>query len=207
MEGDADYAAVFKRVCTMKSGLMFLLQYIFKPRTVGAVLPSSRFLARKMVAGINFENAKCVAEFGAGTGVFTEKILERCGADTTVLVFEMNEAFAVPLQEKYAHLPNVKVLCDSAANLGAYLRQHGFEYADYIVSGLPFASLPQEVSHNILKEARRWLRPGGLFVTFQYSLLKKGLIEGYFSDIEIGREFRNVPPAYVLRCGNATTTV
>ena len=183
-------------------GLKFLLQYIFKPRTVGAVLPSSRFLARKMIAGIKFHNAKCVVEFGAGTGVFTEKIVENCGTDTIVLVFEMNEAFAVPLQEKYAHLPNVKVLCDSAANIGTYLLTHGFEYADYIVSGLPFASLPHEISHNILDEARRWLRPGGLFVTFQYSLLKKGLIEGYFSDIEIGREYRNVPPAYVLRCRN-----
>jgi len=183
-------------------GLKFLLQYVFKPRTVGAVLPSSRFLARKMVAGINFLGAKCVVEFGAGTGVFTEKIVERCGMDTTVLVFEMNESFAIPLQEKYAHLPNVHILCDSAANIGAYLQEHKFEYADYIISGLPFASLPQEVSHNILDETRRWLKPGGLFVTFQYSLLKKGLIEGYFSDIEITREYRNVPPAYVLRCGN-----
>jgi len=200
VEGDADYAAVFKRVCTMKSGLMFLLQYIFKPRTVGAVLPSSGFLARKMVAGINFENAKCVAEFGAGTGVFTDKILQKCGADTKILVFETNKTFAQPLMEKYAHLPNVFVICDSAANLGAYLAKHKLEYADYIVSGLPFASLPQEVSRNILTEARRCLKPGGVFVTFQYSLLKKGLIEGYFPRIEIAREFRNMPPAYVLRC-------
>jgi len=187
--------------------LKFLLQYIFKPRTVGAVLPSSRFLARKMVAGINFDGAKCVVEFGAGTGVFTEKILEKCHADTMVLVFETNETFAMPLIEKYAGVPNVRVINDSAAKVATYLAENGLENADYILSGLPFASLPPEVSHNILKEARACLKQVGLFVTFQYSLLKKGLIEEYFPKIQISREFRNVPPAYVLRCGGDNSKV
>lgn len=58
-------------------GLLFLFQYIVNPRTVGAILPSSRFLGDKMVKRINFAKAKYIIEYGPGTGVFTEELLEK----------------------------------------------------------------------------------------------------------------------------------
>ncbi len=73
-------------------------------------------------------------------------------------------------------------------------------WIDYIVSGLPFASLPQQVSSNILKLTQMHLRQGGKFITFQYTLLKKDLIGKYFNKVEIGRELRNIPPAYIFSC-------
>ena len=54
----------------------FLLQYITHPRTVGAIIPSSKNLSRKMIANIDFNKCKCIVELGPGTGVFTERILE-----------------------------------------------------------------------------------------------------------------------------------
>jgi len=180
--------------------LSFLLQYLFKPRTVGAVLPSSKYLAQKMVAGIDFEHAKCIIEYGAGTGAFTEKILQKRNAATTVIVFEMNSTFCQTLQEKYGSEPNVHIVNDSAQNVGAKLQEYGFEYADYIISGLPFASLPQDVSVAILAETKKYLKPTGAFITFQYTLLKMDFIGQFFDKIEIERELKNVPPAYVLRC-------
>lgn len=182
------------------SRLSFLWQYIFRPRAVGAVLPSSKYLADKMVEGIDFAGARCIVEFGAGTGVFTEKILQMRLAGATVIVFEMNKAFCRELSEKFAAENNVYILNESAEGIGEHIKRHGFEFADVIISGLPFASLPAEVSERILKEARQWLRPCGCFVTFQYTLLKKGFIEQFFDSVEITREVRNVPPAYVLRC-------
>ena len=66
----------------------FLLQYITHPRTVGAILPSSKRLARKMVESIDFENAKCIVELGPGTGVFTENILKKRNKDTIIILIE-----------------------------------------------------------------------------------------------------------------------
>ena len=180
--------------------LKFLLQYIFKPRTVGAVLPSSKYLAKKMVASINFDAAKCIVEYGPGTGVFTELILQKCNPGTTVVLFEMNEEFCSLLAKRFGQ--NVHIVNASAANIGATLAQLGLQYADYIVSGLPFASLPQDVTVNILSQTKKCLSPRGEFITFQYSLLKKGMIGKFFTKIETVRELRNVPPAYVLRCRN-----
>jgi len=178
----------------------FLLQYIFKPRTVGAVLPSSKYLANKMVAGIDFEHAKCIVEYGAGTGVFTEKILQKRNPATTVILFEMNSTFCQTLKEKYGSECNIHIINDTAQNVGETLQACGLEYVDYIVSGLPFASLPQDVSVDILTETKKYLKPTGAFITFQYTSLKMDFIGRFFDKIEIERELKNVPPAYVLRC-------
>ena len=180
--------------------LSFISQYIFKPRTVGAVLPSSKYLAAKMVQGIDFENARCIVEYGAGTGVFTEKILQMRNKSTTVIVFEMNEAFIPMLQERFGSHHNVHIFNESATNVRQRLSGCGFDKACYIVSGLPFASLPQNVSANILEQTKAALKPGGNFITFQYTLLKMELFHKYFEDITTIRELRNIPPAYVLRC-------
>ena len=182
--------------------LKFLQEYITKPRTVGAVAPSSRFLANKMVAGINFDTAKCIVEYGAGTGPFTKEILARRKPGTIFITFEMNEKFCDDLKERYGEEKDFHIINSSAENIGEVLMVYGVTKADYIVSGLPFASLPTAVSTRILEATVAKLSKTGAFITFQYTLLKKDLIQGYFTNIKTSREPRNVPPAYVLYCDN-----
>jgi len=183
-----------------KNGLSFIKQYITQPRTVGAVLPSSKYLADKMTSTIDFDKAKCIVEYGPGTGVFTDNIIKQKSTDTVVLLFENNIEFYNLLSEKYSEVTNIHIINDSAEHIGKYLKQHGIDLADYIISGLPFASLPQEVSTKILHETKKHLKQGGNFITFQYTLLKKEFIEQFFPQIDVKREMRNVPPAYVFLC-------
>jgi len=139
-------------------------------------------------------------EYGPGTGVFTEKILEKKTQDTLVLLFETNKEFYLMLKDKYESNPNLHIVNDSAENIEKYLQKYNISGVDYVVSGLPFASLPQNVSSNILDQTRKHLKGEGRFITFQYTLLKKDFIGKYFSRIDIEREIRNVPPAYVFCC-------
>jgi len=179
----------------------FIKQYVSKPRTVGAILPSSKYLADKMIQNIDFTNARCIVEYGPGTGVFTEKILEKKAQDTLVLLFETNKEFYLMLKEKYASKANIHIVNDSAENIEKHLLKHNISCIDYVVSGLPFASLPADVSSNILAETKKHLKKEeGRFITFQYTLFKKDFIGRYFNRIEIVREIRNVPPAYVFCC-------
>jgi phospholipid N-methyltransferase len=182
------------------ANLSFIWQYIKKPGTTGAILPSSKYLAAKMVAEIDFERAKCIVEYGPGTGVFTQKLLEKRRKNTTIILIERNENFCATLREKYANEKNFHIIEDSAENTGEHLQKHGFTQADFIISGLPFASLPKEVSANILTQTVKFLNPKGRFITFQYTLFKKKIFSQLFAHIDITREFRNVPPAYVLSC-------
>ena len=71
-----------------------------------------------------------------------------------------------------------------------------------MVSGLPFACLSSNVSDDILKITSTILGNEGLFITFQYTLLKKKFIGSYFKKMEIERVVLNVPPAYVFKCQN-----
>lgn len=180
--------------------LSFIKQYITKPRTVGAILPSSKYLANKMIEDIDFKCAKYIVEYGSGTGVFTEKIVKSRKKDTKILLFESNKEFCDLLKEKYKDESNIYTINDSAEYIGKYMREYDIPCIDYIVSGLPFASLPNDLSSNILKETQKYLKEDSKFITFQYTLLKKDFIKKYFNEVRIKREVRNVPPAYVLSC-------
>lgn len=182
---------------------LFVWQYFRHMRTVGAIAPSSRFLAYRMSAPINFTAAKLIVELGAGTGSFTRALLRRRKAGTTLFLIEHNRVFYDNLVRQFRNEPKVIIEHGSAADITELLKKHNLPAeVDCIVSGLPFASLPAKESAAILMRAARHLREGGVFMTFQYTLLKKPLLDRYFSTVTATREWRNVPPAYVLRCDN-----
>lgn len=178
----------------------FIYQYITNPRTVGAIWPSSKFLSNKMVDGIDFKKAKYIVEYGPGTGVFTQKILEKRSGNTVIMLIENNEEFYKILKEKYIKQRNIIIIHGSAENVQQYLLEYGIPCADYVVSGLPFASLPNTVSKEILSNTLNVLKTDGEFVTFQYTKVKIPFIRSYFSNVTLKRELRNLPPAYVLQC-------
>ena len=181
---------------------MFLLEYIKNPRKVGAIAPSSKHLACKMVESIDFEHAKCIVEYGPGTGVFTEKLLARAEEDTKIILFEINKEFYEILVNLYGHKKNVIILNESAENIKEVIKKYNIKRVDYIVSGLPFISLPKEVSEKILKNTADVLKDHGKFITFQYSMVKKKLFKKFFPSVSTKRTLANIPPAYVLSCNN-----
>lgn len=179
---------------------MFLLEYIKNPRQVGAVAASSKNLANDMVNNIDFKNAQCIIEYGPGTGAFTEKILARVRENTKVILIEKNESFYKILNDLYGHKDNVIILNDGVENIDQIVKTYGIEKVDYIVSGLPFAAFPPELSSTILDKTTDVLGEEGEFITFQYSLFKKKLFDRFFKKIDIEKTLINIPPAYVLRC-------
>ncbi|KNF07186.1 ribosomal RNA adenine methylase transferase [Gottschalkia purinilytica] len=180
----------------------FFKQCIRKPRFTGAIIPSSKYLADKMISGIDFKNTRCIVEYGAGTGVFTDKLVKSKNENTLIMVFEINYKFYKILKDKYKDENNVYVINDSAENIYKYLKLYDILEVDYVVSGLPFASLPQKLSDKILYETKKILKKDGKFITFQYTLLKKDFINQYFDNIYVRKEIKNIPPAYVLDCNN-----
>lgn len=179
---------------------MFILEYIKNPKKVGAIAPSSEYLAYKMIKSINFSKAKSIIEYGPGEGAFTEKLLARAKEDTKIILVEINNEFYKRLQEQYGHKKNVIILNESAENINEILKENNIEKVDYIISGLPFTSLPKEISGKILSSTAKALNKDGEFITFQYSLFKKNLFKKFFCKIDIDKTLRNIPPAYILKC-------
>ena len=162
--------------------------------------PSSRRLAEKMVADIDFEHAEYIVEYGPGTGVFTDRLVEKKKPDTVLLLLEANDKFYELLREKYESDHRIIVVHGFAEHIDLYLKKYGISKVDYVVSGLPFTSLPKNTSETILKKTSSLLDRNGTFITFQYTLMKESFIAGFFQKTERERVLLNIPPAYVLKC-------
>lgn len=179
--------------------ISFLKEYIKHPISIGAVAPSSKYLAENMMKPIDFNNCDCIVEYGAGTGIFTGELIKRRKKDTKLLIIEKNEKFYNILMQKFRNIENVFIINGDAQKLKSYLSAYNIPAVDYIISGLPFASLPSEISDRILYITRRTLAESkGKFITFQYTLFKKALFERFFNIRDISTTIKNIPPAFVL---------
>lgn len=177
----------------------FLRNFWKEKKMVGAMSPSSRFLAKKMLESIDFQSMRVIVELGPGTGVFTRKMLEQLHPDGVLLVFELNDNFMNLLQKEFND-PRVHLIHDSAERIGAYLHQLGLQQADAVVSSLPLANFPEELRNRILNESYKVMGDESLYVQFQYSLNAKKAIKSLFSTVDITFAAINFPPAFVYTC-------
>ncbi|NQX66909.1 methyltransferase domain-containing protein [Paenibacillus alba] len=176
--------------------LMFLQKFIQNPKQIGSVVPSSRFLANKMVQSAPWSEVGSVAELGSGTGAVTRFIKSSVSDSTKVFLFENDESMKANLQKQY---PNY-VCHTNACYLTNVINLHGIHQLDCIISGLPFFNFPRELRETLIDQIVKALKPGGYFVAFQYSLqMKKHLVHAF--DIErINYVLLNFPPAFVYVC-------
>ena len=119
--------------------------------------------------------------------------------DTVYIVIEQNERFYGMLRRQFQGMPGVVLVHGDAGDVCRFLNEQGFGHADYIISGLPFTSLPEQASRRILAQTRKAIGEEGVFVTFQYTLLRKKFLERYFRIQRTVRVWCNLPPAYVLQ--------
>ncbi|MFJ8260991.1 class I SAM-dependent methyltransferase [Rummeliibacillus sp. NPDC094406] len=179
--------------------ITFLTEFIKQPKNIGAISPSSKKLAKKMIETICFEKAQCIVELGPGTGSFTNELMKRKEQSTKLILIENNKVFFEKLRKQFEHEPSVIVIHGSAENLCIYMSTLNIEKIDYVVSGLPFTSLNPDISSCILRNVKDCLDDGE-FITFQYSLVKKSFIQQFFENISHEKVWVNLPPAYVLSC-------
>ena len=176
----------------------FVEEFLRNPAVVGSLVPSSKTLTDKVMESIDFGRARCIVEYGPGTGVFTDILIQRRKAETVLLVVEVNRRFCELLQERYSGQPNVHIIHGSADKTDHYLAKLGLDKVDYVVCGLPFSSLPRRLVWQILECTRRILLPAGRLVLFQYSLQNKRLFERFFRPLDDTYVLMNLPPAHVL---------
>ncbi len=183
----------------MGDALLFFKNFLTNPAAIGSVVPSSPFLVNMLLDGLDFESARVIVEFGPGTGVFTEELVRRLHPDAKLICIELMEEFCVELKARYTD-PRVIVVHGSAADIMNHLNAHGFGHTDYVVSGLPFTSLPEGLRHEILSNTAKALKPGGRFLLYQYSTFLMKRLRTYFKVINTRWTPLNVPPAFCFNC-------
>ncbi len=177
----------------------FLRGFIKHPVMVGSVIPSSKVLIDKMLEPVDWANCKLFVEYGPGVGTFTEHVLQRMAPDATLIAIDTNADFTGYLRRKFAD-SRLFAVTGSAADVRAIMADCGFGEADYILSGLPFSTLPEGVGPKIAEETAAALRPGGAFLVYQFSPKVREFLTPYFDRIDKGFEWVNIPPAQLFWC-------
>ena len=175
----------------------FLRGFIKHPVMVGSVIPSSKVLIDKMLEPVDWANCKVFIEYGPGVGTFTEHVLQRMAPDATLIAIDTNADFTRYLRRKFAD-SRLFSMTGSAADVRQIMADCGFNEADYVLSGLPFSTLPPGIGPKIAEATADALRPGGAFLVYQFSPKVREFLTPYFDRVDRGFEWINIPPAQLF---------
>ena len=179
--------------------LLFARSFFRHPVMLGSVIPSSRFLIREVLDPIHWGRAHVIVEYGPGVGTITGEILERMRTTSTLIAIETNPDFVSYLREAYPD-ERLRVVQGSAADVKTILQQHGFTNASYIISGIPFSTLPAPLREHILRDTKAALEPGGAFLVYQFSARVLADLKRIFGQVERGFQLLNILPAHLFFC-------
>lgn len=175
---------------------MFLRGFARNPVMVGSIVPSSARTVAKVLGPVDWAACDLFVEYGPGVGTFCGPVLDRLRPDATLLVIDTNADFIAYLRRRYADSRFVAVH-GSAADVEQMVAALGKPHADYIISGLPFSTLPGGVADEIAAATHRVLRPGGSFCVYQFRPRVRDFIAPHFARIDAAMEYWNVPPCFI----------
>jgi phospholipid N-methyltransferase len=179
----------------MNHHISFFKEAVKNWRSTGSIVRSSPRLIKKMMQSIAFEEIDLIVELGAGQGCITKALAQSLKGDTRLLALELNNQF---FEELFLIAKeNVEIIQGDALHLPAYVKK---ESVDVVVSGLPFANFSPKLKTDILEKCYESLKPNGLFIQFQYSLIDYKLLQRKFSSVEKKFTPLNIPPAFIYIC-------
>jgi phospholipid N-methyltransferase len=176
---------------------VFFEGFVRHPVMVGSVIPSSRFTIAKMLGPVNWDECRLFVEYGPGVGTFCRPVLDRLRRDGALIVIDTNPIYIDYLRRTITDSRFTAVL-GSASDVEEIVRSHGHDHADYVLSGLPFSTLPNGVGPAIAAATWRVLRPGGAFLVYQFTAKARAFMERWFTRIDSGYEFWNVLPCFLF---------
>lgn len=183
-----------KKPLRLDDEVRFLRSWIEKPLHMGAVMPSSKALARTMARYVDPHSTGPVIELGPGTGAITDALIAHGVAEKRLVLVEFDPGFCALLRERY---PQATVIQGDAYNLDQTLTDLK-EPAAAMASGLPLVTKPMLVRLKLMRDAFQKMEAGAPFIQFTYSVappIPKSLPGIHTQASE--RVWMNLPPARV----------
>jgi phospholipid N-methyltransferase len=178
---------------------LFFTKFLQQGKAIASVAPSSRWLARAVLQGIDFGRTQCVVELGAGTGPITAELLCRARRDSRIVVVERDADFCRRLRFRF---PQADIAQADAGDLESLFQERSLTLADHVISGLPLPSFPRHERNHVLGAVARHLRREGTFRQLTHlPWVYYRLYREYFTEVEFRFVPCNLPPSgyYVCR--------
>jgi phospholipid N-methyltransferase len=179
--------------------LLFSRNFIKHPKMLGSLIPSSRFLVNKLLGEVDWSRARVLLEYGPGVGTFTTEILRRMRSDALLIALETNVDFVRFLRGNFRD-SRLHVVHRSAADAGNVLEQFDVRHADYVISGIPYTTMPPEARESILRTTHAVLHPTGAFLVYQFTRSVLPYLREVFDLVQQDFEPLNVMPARLFYC-------
>jgi phosphatidylethanolamine/phosphatidyl-N-methylethanolamine N-methyltransferase len=159
---------VEKKKLPLDDEMQFIRSWIEKPLSTGAVMPSSKALARTMASYVDPLSSGPVIELGPGTGPVTEALVNQGIDPKRLILVEFNPDFCRLLRTRY---PAATVVQGDAYKLRRLLESLVKEPAAAMVSGLPLVTKPLRTRLRLISDALGLLAPGAPFIQFTYAMV------------------------------------
>jgi phospholipid N-methyltransferase len=181
----------------MNGHLVFIQEFLKHPLQIGSIIPSSRFLERRIVEAAGVASADVIVELGPGVGGVTRAMLKAMPHHAKLLSVEINSHFNTlvsKIEDKrlIAHL-------GSASELKEIISQYGLEPPNAIVSGIPFSTMSRSTGSQILETVSSLLPPNGRFVAYQVNNHVATLCKPFLGSGQTSTEFLNIPPMRIFQ--------
>ncbi len=193
------HAGGLPRASGREEKLLFARNFLQHPRMLGSLIPSSRFLVDRLLNKIDWARASTVVEYGPGVGTITSRILARMCPQSRLVAFEMNEDFVGYLLRNFPD-PRLHVVHGSAETVQKELDRLKLAGADYIISGIPYTTMPASLRETIMRESRAALNPGGAVLVYQFTRAVLPHLRTHFRHVHQDFEPRNILPARLFYC-------
>jgi phosphatidylethanolamine/phosphatidyl-N-methylethanolamine N-methyltransferase len=175
--------------------LEFVRGLVTKPKTVGAIAPTSARMALKMASLIRPDSGLPVLELGPGTGVITKAILDAGVKPENIYSIEYSAGFIPGLKRRY---PGVNFIQGDAFKIKEIAEELGIKQFDCVISALPLLNFPISQRMRLVVAALKLVELGRPLVQFSYGPRppvperSKNFIVNH-----MGTVLRNIPPARI----------
>lgn len=177
---------------------IFLQQFLKHPLQVGSIIPSSRFLERRIIEAASADSARVIVELGPGTGGTTRALLNAMPSDARLLSIELNNFFhnvIISQIDDDRLIPHLGCACD----IQTILAEYDLDAPDAVISGIPFSTMSREMGTRILESVSSALAPQGRFVAYQTRDRVATLCRPIMGSEQAEMEFFNIPPTRIYQ--------
>ena len=173
------------------------------PLKVGALMPSSRWLAHCMARQLDLEKPGMVIELGAGTGAVTHALLEVVPPERLIII-ERDPNLCAILSSQF---PDLNIICADAAELDEVIEKHKIKRLNAIVSSLPLLGMPKAVRTAITEQMAMAVEHHGIIIQFTYGprspINRDAMRHHHITGKRMKTIIANIPPAHVWVYGKA----
>ncbi len=176
---------------------IFIQQFLKHPLQIGSIIPSSRFLERRIVEAAGVDSANLVVELGPGTGGTTRAILRAMPQHARLLSIEINPHFYAIV----SHIEDKRLISHlgSAADLKEILLMYKLGAPNAIISGIPFSTMSRSEGSRIIETVSSVLAHHGRFVAYQARDRVVTLCRPIMGSEQSATEFLNIPPMRIYQ--------